>query len=91
MKPARVLATLTLLTGLAAPAAFAADAAASAPGGAAAAACAQDVKTLCPGVQPGEGRIMACLRPQRDKLSEGCKAALKAERRQHRKEGAPPA
>jgi len=40
-------------------------------------ACEADVKTLCPGIQPGEGRIAECLRKNRDKVSDGCKAQLK--------------
>lgn len=39
-------------------------------------ACAEDAKTLCSGVQPGGGRIAACFRQNRDKLSPGCKQAL---------------
>ena len=44
-------------------------------------ACKQDVQTLCPGVQPGEGRIAACLKGKRSKLSDGCKAAIKEQRK----------
>jgi hypothetical protein len=55
--------------------------AADAPGGPVADACKQDVQTLCPGVQPGEGRIAACLKGKRSKLSDGCKAAIKAQRK----------
>lgn len=43
-------------------------------------ACKKDVETLCPGVQPGDGRIAACMKENRRKLSDGCKAALKAQR-----------
>jgi hypothetical protein len=43
----------------------------------AAKACESDVKTLCPGVQPGQGRIAQCLRKNRDKVSEGCKGQMK--------------
>lgn len=40
-------------------------------------ACAADVKTLCPSVQPGGGRIMGCLKENAAKVSPGCKTALK--------------
>ena len=43
-------------------------------------ACKKDMETLCPGVQMGEGRMLACLKEHRRKLSEGCKAAVKAQR-----------
>ena len=39
-------------------------------------ACATDYKTLCSGVQPGGGRIIACLKQNADKLSPTCKQAL---------------
>lgn len=41
-------------------------------------ACKGDYKTLCSGVKPGGGRIVACLKQQADKLSPGCKQALTA-------------
>jgi hypothetical protein len=41
-------------------------------------ACGKDVATLCPGVQPGGGRIAACFKENLTKLSEGCRTALKA-------------
>lgn len=41
-------------------------------------ACAKDVATHCPGVQPGSGRIAACFKENLTKLSEGCRTALKA-------------
>ncbi|MGA0599763.1 cysteine rich repeat-containing protein [Caulobacter sp. KR2-114] len=52
--------------------------AAEAAGGMAAtrAACQADLQTLCAGVQPGGGRIMQCLKQNREKLSAGCKSAL---------------
>lgn len=40
-------------------------------------ACGKDVATLCPGVQPGGGRIAACFKENLSKLSEGCRTALK--------------
>jgi hypothetical protein len=36
--------------------------------------CYFDAEKLCPGVQPGEGRILACLSRQLDKqISEACR------------------
>jgi len=39
------------------------------------AACAADAQRLCAGVQPGEGRIVACLKSHKDLLSDQCKQA----------------
>jgi hypothetical protein len=39
------------------------------------AACAEDAQRLCAGVQPGGGRIVACLREHKDSLSDQCKQA----------------
>jgi len=39
-------------------------------------ACGPDVQRLCPGVQPGEGRIKACLMANKDQMSVGCAKAL---------------
>jgi Cysteine rich repeat len=38
--------------------------------------CRADAHKLCPGVQPGGGRIAACLRENESKLSSGCQAQL---------------
>jgi hypothetical protein len=35
-------------------------------------ACSDDQAKLCVGVKPGGGRMIACMVPQRDKLSPGC-------------------
>jgi len=43
---------------------------------AARAACANDIQTLCPGVQPGGGRILACLKQHKQQVSGGCKQAI---------------
>jgi hypothetical protein len=40
------------------------------------AACQTDVQKLCAGVQPGGGRILACLKEHKDEVSEGCKQAV---------------
>jgi len=40
------------------------------------AACEADVKRLCPNLQPGNGRIMTCLREHKSELSEGCASTL---------------
>jgi hypothetical protein len=50
-------------------------------------ACRADVATLCPGIQPGEGRVVACMKEHAAQLSDGCKAAM-AQARGNRK--APP-
>src|SRR5450755_4007559 len=39
------------------------------------AACAEDAQKLCAGVQPGGGRIVACLKEHKDSLSDQCKQA----------------
>jgi hypothetical protein len=39
------------------------------------AGCAEDAQKLCTGVQPGGGRIVACLRQHKDSLSVKCKQA----------------
>ena len=39
-------------------------------------ACKGDAETLCPGVKPGEGRILKCLLQHKDDLSAECRNAL---------------
>jgi hypothetical protein len=39
--------------------------------------CKPDVERLCPGVEPGGGRIVACLKAQKMDMSVGCAMALK--------------
>jgi len=52
-------------------------------------ACKGDVEKLCPGVQPGGGRIIACLKQNEAQVSAPCKdAMLKA--RERKAPGAPP-
>lgn len=65
---------LTLAASLIAPAALAGSGSA---GAGLRAACGEDIKKLCPEVQPGGGRILQCLAGQKDKVTEGCRAALK--------------
>ena len=40
-------------------------------------ACSSDFHTVCSGVPPGGGRIKQCMIEKFDKLSDGCKTALK--------------
>lgn len=69
---------LALACAFAAPV-FAADAPAG--DGAVAEACKADVDKLCNGVQPGEGRIGACLKEHKKEVSKGCKQAIMKERK----------
>ncbi len=39
-------------------------------------ACQADLAKLCPGVQPGGGRIMQCLKTHKDEISAPCKSAM---------------
>ncbi len=48
-------------------------------------ACKQDAQTLCKGIQPGGGRIAACLKQHKDEVSAECKEAIKAHRGEHRR------
>lgn len=45
--------------------------------------CKTDAEKLCPDVQPGNGRIAACLREHRDAVSDACKANIRKHRGQH--------
>ena len=40
--------------------------------------CKADVARLCPGVQPGGGRIIGCLKAHKEEISIGCGKALQA-------------
>ncbi|MFT0862177.1 cysteine rich repeat-containing protein [Ancylobacter sp. G4_0304] len=42
------------------------------------AACEADIRATCPGVQPGGGRILQCIKANPDKISQPCKDALVA-------------
>lgn len=41
-------------------------------------ACRADVEKLCQGIRPGDGRLRACLKSNKDRLSDGCKSAITA-------------
>jgi len=77
---------VTLLLGGPAVRASAQQSAAPA-GGVVRRACAADYRALCPGVEPGGGRIMACFRQHADKVSVGCKQALEAAKAARQKSG----
>jgi len=38
--------------------------------------CRADVARLCPGVQPGGGRIIGCLKAHKEEVSIGCGKAI---------------
>lgn len=80
MKLTHHLVTATLLGLACLSNTFAADGVGK-TGGAVAEACRQDMQTLCPDIQPGDGRIKACIRKNHAKFSDGCKDALKAKRK----------
>ncbi|SMO93930.1 hypothetical protein [Paracoccus laeviglucosivorans] len=40
--------------------------------------CTQDVRTLCPGIRPGDGELMACIQAQESQLSQPCTTTLDA-------------
>ena len=42
-------------------------------------ACQGDAKKLCPGVAPGDGRILECLAKQKSSLSDPCKVVVEAQ------------
>ncbi|MER2269079.1 cysteine rich repeat-containing protein [Methylobacterium oxalidis] len=48
-----------------------------APGGPLA-ACKADAERICPGVQPGGGRLIECLKAHEDDVTIGCAKELKA-------------
>lgn len=49
------------------------------------AACSADREKLCGDVEPGKGRIMRCMKENRDKLSEECKTQMKEMRGKRKK------
>ena len=40
--------------------------------------CKEDIARLCPGVAPGGGRILGCLKQHENEVSIGCAKELKA-------------
>jgi len=49
-------------------------------------ACMADYRKLCPGVRPGEGRVVACFEEHMRELSPGCRQSMReraAEKRSH--------
>ena len=48
--------------------------------------CKVDMEKLCPGVQPGGGRIAACMKEHKAQLSDACKARMQ-EMRAHNPNG----
>ena len=81
----KLIGALSVLSFFAMPAFAAETPRHGGPGGG---ACKQDVQTFCHDVKPGEGRIAACLKANREKVSGGCKAAVKAAHGKHRSEPA---
>ncbi len=41
--------------------------------------CGEDVVRLCPGVKPGEGRVVGCLRKHESELGEACRERVQAQ------------
>ncbi len=39
--------------------------------------CKADAERLCPGVEPGGGRILKCLKANKEEMTVGCAQALK--------------
>ena len=53
--------------------------------GALKAACGADVERLCPQVKPGGGRILQCLREQKEQLSQSCREFAQRRRKRLKK------
>ncbi|MED5622268.1 cysteine rich repeat-containing protein [Ideonella sp. BN130291] len=82
MKHATGSLLLALACALGATTAFAADAPKA--DGTVAEACKGDVEKLCPGVQPGEGRVVACLKEHKKDVSKECKTEIVKQRKAHK-------
>lgn len=52
--------------------------------------CAEDVKKFCSGVQPGEGRIRACLEQNFNDLSPMCKKRIARREQRRQQQPQPP-
>ncbi|HXX84120.1 MAG TPA: cysteine rich repeat-containing protein [Casimicrobiaceae bacterium] len=76
-----VLLSLALST----PVALAAD---QSPSSSPRMACKADVEKLCSGVQPGGGRIAACLKQNEAQVSAACKDAIAGARQKKSPQGA---
>ena len=75
---------LALAGALSAASAFAGDAGRQLPE-----ACKSDASSLCPGMAPGDGKLHKCMKEHRDKVSAGCRTAIKQARAGHEgKQGA---
>ncbi len=48
--------------------------------------CGSDLEKFCPNVQPGKGKIRACLAKNKDQLSESCKTYLKEKKDKKKKD-----
>ena len=51
-------------------------------------ACKADVEKFCKDIKPGGGRIIACIKSNKDRLSQECKDEI-AKAREHRKQQQP--
>ncbi len=40
--------------------------------------CAKDIEKFCPGVKPGGGRLIKCLKPHMDELTPACREKLQS-------------
>lgn len=69
----------------AAPASAASAAGGDRPAARMSAACRDDALRLCANVEPGAGRVAACMRDKRSELSTDCKRDLKTMRAERRK------
>ena len=78
MPRCRSIVVISVRGGLLALGAFASALAQSPALDAAKNACASDLQQFCQGVQPGGGRMIACLKEHRDQVSLGCQHAVKS-------------
>jgi hypothetical protein len=85
--PMRTVLVVLSTLALAASSALAAD---QPPVGSGRAACKADAAALCPGVQPGNHRIAACLKQNEAKVSPACKDAMAQARKAQSKSGPAP-
>jgi hypothetical protein len=76
VRSAVALALAALFDGLLGPQLLFAQAVSPQAMAAASAACASDIQTLCAGVPPGGGRIVACLKQHQAQVSDSCKQAI---------------